>query len=876
MDLPLSRPGTGGLKPLYKLYQWFLNDAVQVQTIGDYISDNEIQKWSDIDFLSNWQSWTGYFTGFIAAVLVGVFLLIGVPILGFCYCWCRSICRCKPQCLCCRDFNSLQPKPVKPPSKCKTRVCIGILLPLLITMFTMVVLSFVLSASVKNELSGESLMTQDLIQSIDDIEKYLKNSLNDIKDALYDPLNGTSEELVAFVDGWPSFVVEGLETESGFEPALSAVNIYIDQLPHLSDYLSIMQNLTVLLEDDISQLNQNFTNSRNTIGPLVDECIALTQEDICYTIKGKLDNLEARANFSTVEDMSHIISVINSEIDRNISDDVIQGINLWENVTMGIESSFSNLSDSFRGLISNLETEIDSVVQQVNATLSDVSVSQVTAAVEDFQAKYLDEYAPYYSAVVGTVTSLALLVVVLNILGLILGIFCGPRTAKYAANLLMSSIAFFLIFGWIFILITTLTFTAGGGLEVLACRHAVGYDDTMTIIETITKNEFELSYIISGKQLMEKCSEDKAIYTSLNLAENGFNVSQYLDLSDTGIYDSLDDIRSISIGIPYIDIFLPDLENRLHQLYSNTSLIAFETYTSELEKGLVSLDIGGLHSDLLEASRILKNLPSHNMSYISQQLEAEADVILELEKMVLFEVDKAWMDLREATDLAKHLASDPNITTALYNISEAEILLNSSTDTILQPLLNESIDSIIEMMNSYTALVIYSIENEVAPCRDLYISLQTLIYAPCVYLLYPFNAFWFCYGWYFTFGLVGIFVATSYVDILRLKSQKNKLYPTSVNTTTLSYIKEESFADNDEVKLLHVTPPTVLSLKPSIENAPQVVKESTGISMVSERTRVSIVSNRITPIVVNEPPVRNKSKHQSFLNYLDFVYGSQT
>ena len=69
------------------------------------------------------------------------------------------------------------------------------------------------------------------------------------------------------------------------------------------------------------------------------------------------------------------------------------------------------------------------------------------------------------------------------------------------------------------------------------------------------------------------------------------------------------------------------------------------------------------------------------------------------------------------------------------------------------------------------------IRNDLVKCRQVFDILQTLIYAPCVYFLYPFNALWFCYGACLFFSIPGIIFATKTVGYFRRMNRYTKVAP---------------------------------------------------------------------------------------------------
>ena len=84
--------------------------------------------------------------------------------------------------------------------------------------------------------------------------------------------------------------------------------------------------------------------------------------------------------------------------------------------------------------------------------------------------------------------------------------------------------------------------------------------------------------------------------------------------------------------------------------------------------------------------------------------------------------------------------------------------------------MTEYTDEIYDILDDYTADVTASIEDDIAQCRPVYDSVTRLVRGPCEYFLNPFNTFWFCMGWFLSFGIMAIVSGTCLIGIFRSKA----------------------------------------------------------------------------------------------------------
>ena len=54
------------------------------------------------------------------------------------------------------------------------------------------------------------------------------------------------------------------------------------------------------------------------------------------------------------------------------------------------------------------------------------------------------------------------------------------------------------------------------------------------------------------KQILDDCQADKSLYQALNMEENGYNITEMLDLDQYGIYDELEKLKNTTFTFPQV------------------------------------------------------------------------------------------------------------------------------------------------------------------------------------------------------------------------------------------------------------------------------------------------------------------------------------
>lgn len=789
-DRARTRDGAnGGMVPLFDMLKIFLNDVVQPKTIGDLMDDFGIETFDDFtsdEFLDSWKEWVLYIVGFAVCVVVGVLFVIVMPICGCCYCCCRNYC-----CCCCFKSCRKKPRQEKPSSKCR-RVCYGT------TVFVMssfllagTICVFVSNGMLQGELSDTGVMS-DLSSGLKGIEGYLDDSLDDINATLLQEMFKTTDQIFTLLDGLPDESLQAIEDDYGIGDALSQLNQFTSSLEPLSDDFGQMYNLTEDLKTQVSSLDAALLASRTSLDTLLTTSCGVSS---CGTAHNSLYLVApdaTYANISTLE--AHAAKVaVDTALSEGIVEQVQAAVDAYKSITDQVLNQTSSDIDELKTVVQELEEQVVEAFDDISSTLDNSSnFDGIYNAFDDVQ-EILDDYAPYYTKAIWILTMLLLFISLCNFLGLLFGgILHKPKarsgrmscTTHQGANWLMAGIAFTFFFTWLFMLLTTLHFAVGGAMETFMCRHLVTYDDTMVQIEEMIMQDVD--YNISIREALESCKHDASLYEAANVEENGFNITELMDLEQYGIYEAIDELKNITVDLGEVEILTPEMNETVITLDSYLKAIDYESYEDELAKDVTKIDLMD-YVDLLD--KVIVDLGSDPNAAL---IRAEADLLTAIYDTNVTQMEDDRILLGNAVADARSITEAADLTKLMLDLTASQNSLNEDGGAIVTDLLVQYGEETIKYIEDYADSTEDAIREDVGACRAVFDAGQTLVYGPCLYFLEPFNAFWFCYGWFIFFSIPSIIFGSCLARLYRETQSSNAVAHSDVQMIPIAVVSTEA------------------------------------------------------------------------------------
>ena len=763
VDKPLVRDsGDSGMIPLFDFMNSFV-DSVFPITIGDFIDEKGITSLDGFGEL-DWQEYVPLITGVVICAAIGALFFVLLPLCGCCYCCCRSCCGC------CQP----QRKPVPPtPSACKKWTCCSILFLLVSCMFASVVCSYVAISMVNNEFSEDGVLN-DLVEGLDSIELYLHDSVDDLDQAVFPPLNDTIKDVFLILDELPETAVNRFAKDTGIDPALYQLESYTLNLQSLNQNLTIMDDTKSDLNQDVIDMDNDLNAVQTIIEPLLQDCVANIDEVThkCQALLDDVPNLVSDASYDSLSDVTLAIGTTQAAIDIGVPNMVSTFVDGFEAIENTIDTTIGSDVDEIKKTVTELQAEIKSKFDDFADEVKEINLDDITGEITDLQPD-IETYASMGSNVLYGISAILLISVLLYLIGIPMGAFGSPQSAKHGGNCVLAAVAFTFIFGGLFMLVTMVMFVLGSAMQAGACRHLTTYDESMQTLEKLLRNEYGSTppYNLTGRELLESCEQDQAIYTAFKLDQNGYNVSELLDLDNTDLPKYIDQLKNITIDIGTIEVINDDVNQSMLTIEASTDAIDFDRYLTEVGKPITKVDINQYAANVRSvADDIDPTDPT-----LANDLRTQATELERIHTDSVEPMNPLRNELEAASTASSEITTSVSLSQVMGDLTKAQDTLNTEGNKMVQEIIGDAADSIYQELKTLFDGFIVSIENDIAGCLPAYDALTTVIYGPCVYFLYPYNAVWFTYGWYLAFGFIAIFFATSVVGMFRVKAIGRKV-----------------------------------------------------------------------------------------------------
>ncbi|XP_042202247.1 prominin-1-A-like [Callorhinchus milii] len=510
-----------------------------------------------------------YELGFIVCAALGVAFLLLLPLAGCCMCRRRR---------CCGNRRGEMLRRPRKNDDCK-RSCHGASL-LLVTLAVEagIVCAYVANNNVTNNIrQSETLLSSNL----KDVRTLLNTTPRQI-DYIVEKYNITKDRAVSDLDHVGPLLGQRIQRRLGTKvyPALRAALQMADgQCPHgtfanrdervmLATRLALLDVNTSLsvLRDGSEKLQRNLTTVRSGLNATLNDPVCQRAQR-CVAMSGQLVLLNIHADFSLGKNgklvsasvATHAASNPQQSLRRSRPQDVSREL---EQVKRLLDTNFTAMVDkgyaAFNGTPEIIAQQTRNIAAGVKDLLDHVGTSIKTTArqlplqlVVHNGTKYLDmgqalvhehlptvaQYDFYRWLVCVVLCSLAGLVVLLNLLGLLCGT-CGYGEHA-GGNFLMAGVGFSLTFSWLLMLVVTLTFVLGGNVEKLFCQpladnNLFKFFDTPNLFKPkhllpgVLFNNPDLNITIEG--VYSDCKSNTGIHSAFQLS-NLFNLDSLLNIT---------------------------------------------------------------------------------------------------------------------------------------------------------------------------------------------------------------------------------------------------------------------------------------------------------------------------------------------------------
>jgi prominin 1 len=681
--------------------------------------------------------------GYLAALAFGILFVILMPIVGLIFCCCRCCDRC--------GGKRYQAQP----SSCgRITVVILAILAILSLVAGMAMYGF------SNQFSWHRIpSTRDAVEDqVDNILEYGNGVLSQMFCGVEDAFSTITTDVVNDILSIPADMTKDVMNKTGLD-LMEDTQLEIDQL--LDAYLP-------LVIDHLSAAGDNVTKIADSINRFLNE---LPSGTVNATEKVKV-NAEL-GSYNHPSAVSEIKSALTTA----------QGI------SSNPKYNFTSQTDAVRSRISDASTAVVGVASSVKETLVEANSSMVTvllqaqsdvlgvltdldSGIRNATAKYISDSKLKSYAWVPSVLLLVLLPIVLVVLLLIFGVIVALCNAlgddephrrsscsNHAGNCQLAAVGILFLVSSIMMLVTVLMFTIGYGTQEFICRPLFDDEDKRMydlLSEVIDDSKaIDVDYRINLYSMVTQCKNNSAVFNAMNLS------------TVVNLHKIVDVIKNVSID--------PDEFGK----FNNSDIYTLATdFANEIKtKLLPTFTILNESLELMET--IYSREPEESMGLLNRLAR---DSIMEQHskstaQQLLTEL-KRWADGPRLETFNVIERSERSTASVIEQLNK--VLVIASNRTSQRDELSQVITSTIEHVNKlkndvadYAISVVSFIEDQIGPCKSLYIIFQNLGTVVCQDILNSIHGLWLSLGWCLVWFIPTVVIATL---LARYLHRMNKSY----------------------------------------------------------------------------------------------------
>ncbi|XP_005400701.1 PREDICTED: prominin-2 [Chinchilla lanigera] len=775
---PLVRP-PGPLDPLYGAVRRFLA-LVQLNPFPSELVKALLNEPASVRVDEVVRYEAGYV---VCAVIAGLYLL-AVPITGLCFCCCRCHRRCGGR--------------VK--TEHKAMACERGTLMAFLLLTTLVLLIGVVCAFVTNQHTHEQ--TGPSVGAVPETLLSLRGLVSDVPQelqAVAEQFSLPQKQVLEELDGVGENLGTIVHSQLGsiIYPVLASVNSLGRALQVAMDHLHALNTTLVELRAGQQRLEPAVRQHR-------DRLLALLQEPGCQgDCEGTLNrarSLELAANFVQVPSLDHVLYRLKGVPEANFSSMVQEENSTFHSLPFLVAMQTASMVQDVKKAVAQQPEGLRTLASSFPGSEAASHWSQALEKLEERSRPYLQDVQRYetYRWIVGCVLcSIALLVVVCNLLGLCLGILGlsaredpshWDAKGEAGARFLMVGVGFSFVFAAPLILLVFATFLVGGNVQTLVCRswesgELYEFADTPGNLPP----SMNLSHLLGLKKNVslllayQQCKEGAALWKVLQLNDS-YNLDEHLDISQYAKKLQWD-LQNFKVDIKDLDLLSPEAHQDLEALQkSGVESVSYHDFLVQIQKPVVKTDVEQLAQELAGLAQAQGN------SALGRQLQEEARGLRNLSQEQVIPQQNLVVKLNRSVRALE--SSAPNLqrdtSAVLGNVTYLKAELPALTNHILQKASECFLTREMGYFSQYVAWVKEEVTQHIATCQPFSGALDNGHVILCDMMADPWNTFWFCLGWCTFFLIPSIIFAVKTAKYFR--PIRKRLSSTSSEETQLFHI----------------------------------------------------------------------------------------
>ncbi|XDB54964.1 PREDICTED: prominin-2 isoform X1 [Capra hircus] len=724
-----------------------------------------------------------YQAGYVVCAVIAGLYLLAMPAAGLCFC-----------CLRCRRRCGGRVKMEHRTMACERAVLVTFLLLTTLVLLIGVVTAFVTNQHMHEQMGPSAKAVPETLLSLRGLVSEVPLELQAVAEQFSLPQEQVLEELNDIGSSIGTAIHSQLK--STVYEALASVLSLGQALQVSVDHLRGLNATSVELQEGQEALVPALRGHQQRL-------LALLQEPHCQGCAGALDkghSLELGADFSQVPSVDHVLHRLEGVPEANFYSMV------WEeNTTFNALPTLAALqtADMVRELkkvVAEQPRELNTMGEAFPVWEAASRWSQALEEVEERSRPFLEEVQRYerYRWIAGCVlSSVVLLVVVCNLVGLNLGIWGlsaredpshSEAKGEAGARFLMVGVGFSFLFAVPLILLVFSTFLVGGNMQTLVCQSW----ESGELYEFVgtpgnLPPSVNLSQLLGLKKNLsillayEQCKQGAVLWTVLQLNDS-YDLEKHLDISQYTV-KLQQELQKLKVDVKNLDLLSPAARRDLEALQSSgLESIHYPGFLAEIQKPVVNSDVEKLVQELEGLSQTQGN------ATLGQKLQEEARGLQHLHQEKILPQQNLVAKLNRSVQALA--SSAPHLQLEISGVLDRVTHLKGELPTRATHILRNESECFLKRemgyFSQYMAWVREEVTQRIATCQPLSAALDSGRVILCDMVADPWNAFWFCLGWCTFFLIPSIVFAIKTSKYFR--PIRKRLSSTSSEETQLFHI----------------------------------------------------------------------------------------
>uniref|UniRef100_A0A8C5GHI8 Prominin-1-A-like n=1 Tax=Gouania willdenowi TaxID=441366 RepID=A0A8C5GHI8_GOUWI len=691
-----------------------------------------------------------YEVGFLVCLAIAVVYIILLPFVGLILAGCR----------CCGNCGGKMYQKQTPSTHCNRRAFYWSALVTTLIILAGNVIMFKSNQDLNWSVTRGSVKLKD---TLDNVQTYLSAvplQLDTVVNESYKTVQKVSENLNNIG------AQLGVEIQNQFKgtlnPVLLSVNLLDQETVNISVELKTLNSSLTEQQLSLDRLQSNVSAVKNRINATLSKpnCVG------CEDFRPELQKITVDATItipSLNELQSAVDEVLKSDLQSKLKEVDVYFQNIPQRMTNDIEV-----------LVSSSKQVLDEIKTQVSQIASDIPLSTLTTAIQEFlnfaeteiqKVLPIVERAEYIRWSVCVALSCVVLFVVACYL---LGLTFGPAglkpkvdptkrscTADCGGTFLMMGAGFSFLFSALLMIAVAISFVPGGNVYTVFCRpwdngQILKFLDTPGLIPLLDIGvALGVTANVNISDLYRDCQKNQSLWMTLHLyqlvnLEEQLNVTRYTE-------EIVKKFESTNVTLTTINLLDSEIKNKLSTFSTQVDNFKIDAVTERINN-LTSINLNTTADKLDQAA------DSQSSPDIESELHSEANDLRHIQTDIETNIIPQLENLESTIKSLRSTLGKINATVGevLSSVGAAQDFLHTNTSVIVKTESRKFLDCQLNYFTVYTQWANRTITQQLGLCGPVVDAVDSVVVIVCKHGVESLNTFWFCLGWCIIFFIPGI------------------------------------------------------------------------------------------------------------------------